>query len=261
MTRRHAAPIAIWAVTVAVGLVGGIAAVRQLLPDDHSEQALSVVPVPGADTTNGRVETAEVLMPAGTPAATTQPGIPDEITDWEDVRLVMPTLGEDVRVVEGVDLGALSQGVGHWPGTAEPGQTGNMVIAGHRTTHGAPFRRLDELRVGDDVGIGASGQVVHAGDHRLDGVESLHGLSNTLNAVNHTSRGVGRQYHTGHAVIIAHILQRLPQSGSPRSTPCRASSHGRIARSPSFAIAIALNGRALREARGVIMVRSFSAIG
>jgi sortase A len=168
VTRRHAAPIAIWAVTVAVGLVGGIAAVRQLLPDDHSEQALSVVPVPGADTTNGRVETAEVLMPAGTPAATTQPGIPDEITDWEDVRLVMPTLGEDVRVVEGVDLGALSRGVGHWPGTAEPGQTGNMVIAGHRTTHGAPFRRLDELRVGDDVGIGASGQVV---TYRVTGTE------------------------------------------------------------------------------------------
>jgi len=168
VTRRHAAPIAIWAVTVAVGLVGGIAAVRQLLPDDHSEQALSVVPVPGADTTNGRVETAEVLMPAGTPAATTQPGIPDEITDWEDVRLVMPTLGEDVRVVEGVDLGALSRGVGHWPGTAEPGQTGNMVIAGHRTTHGAPFRRLDELTVGDDVGIGASGQVV---TYRVTGTE------------------------------------------------------------------------------------------
>ena len=168
MTRRHAAPIAVWAVTVAVGRVGGIAAVRHLLPDDQSEQALSVVPVPGADTTNGREETAEVLMPAGTPAATTQPGIPDEITDWEDVRLVMPTLGEDVRVVEGVDLGALSQGVGHWPGTAEPGQLGNAAIAGHRTTHGAPFRRLDELRVGDDVGIGASGQVV---TYRVTGTE------------------------------------------------------------------------------------------
>ncbi|MBL0203572.1 MAG: class E sortase [Candidatus Microthrix sp.] len=68
----------------------------------------------------------------------------------------------------GCGLGALLRGAGHWPGTAEPGQTGNMVIAGHRTTHGAPFRRLDELRVGDDVGIGASGQVV---TYRVTGTE------------------------------------------------------------------------------------------
>ncbi|WP_291825173.1 hypothetical protein [Candidatus Neomicrothrix sp.] len=65
--------------------------------------------MPGADTTNGRVETAEALMPAAPRPLTTQPGIPDEITDWEDVRLVMPTLGEDVRVVEGVDWARFSE--------------------------------------------------------------------------------------------------------------------------------------------------------
>ncbi|MEZ5237179.1 MAG: class E sortase [Acidimicrobiales bacterium] len=62
----------------------------------------------------------------------------------------MDALDLDVPVVEGVDLGSLSHGVGHWPGTAGPGEVGNMVIAGHRTTHGAP-RRLDELAIGDEA--------------------------------------------------------------------------------------------------------------
>jgi sortase A len=36
-------------------------------------------------------------------------------------------------------------------GTAAPGGSGNVVIAGHRTTHGAPFGDLDRLQPGDLV--------------------------------------------------------------------------------------------------------------
>ena len=42
-------------------------------------------------------------------------------------------------------------GVGHWPGTALPSQTGNVVVAGHRVTHSRPFRNLDTLGPGDQV--------------------------------------------------------------------------------------------------------------
>ena len=45
----------------------------------------------------------------------------------------------------------LKTGPGHMPGTAMPGQLGNLVVSGHRTTYGAPFSRLDELEVGDPV--------------------------------------------------------------------------------------------------------------
>ena len=55
------------------------------------------------------------------------------------------------HVVEGVSVEALKKGPGHYPDTALPGQIGNFVVSGHRTTYGAPFGRLDELVVGDSV--------------------------------------------------------------------------------------------------------------
>lgn len=54
-------------------------------------------------------------------------------------------------IVEGVDPESLKKGPGHQPGTAMPGAPGNFVLAGHRTTYGAPFNRLDELGPGDAV--------------------------------------------------------------------------------------------------------------
>ena len=42
-------------------------------------------------------------------------------------------------------------GPGHYPGTPLPGQPGNVGIAGHRTTFGAPFFRLNEVSRGDLV--------------------------------------------------------------------------------------------------------------
>ncbi len=54
-------------------------------------------------------------------------------------------------VVEGVGVEDLKKGPGHIPGTALPGELGNVVLSGHRTTYGAPFHRFDELRPGDAV--------------------------------------------------------------------------------------------------------------
>ena len=51
-------------------------------------------------------------------------------------------------VVSGTDEGDLALGPGHYLGTAMPGQAGNVAIAGHRTTHGAPFNRLAALGAG-----------------------------------------------------------------------------------------------------------------
>lgn len=63
----------------------------------------------------------------------------------------IPKIGVDRVVVEGVEVEHLKKGPGHYPETALPGQLGNMVISGHRTTYGAPFYRLDEVRVGDEI--------------------------------------------------------------------------------------------------------------
>ena len=66
-------------------------------------------------------------------------------------RLEIPKLGVDVVVVEGTSLAALRAGAGHYPSTPLPGEAGNVAIAGHRTTYGRPFNRLDELTPGDRV--------------------------------------------------------------------------------------------------------------
>lgn len=54
-------------------------------------------------------------------------------------------------VISGVSRADLKKGPGHYPGTPMPGQAGNAAIAGHRTTYGAPFNRIDELIPGDEI--------------------------------------------------------------------------------------------------------------
>ena len=66
-------------------------------------------------------------------------------------RIELPTLDRSYAVVEGTDTESLRRGPGHYPETPFPGEGGTVGIAGHRTTYGAPFRPIDELRRGDRV--------------------------------------------------------------------------------------------------------------
>jgi len=66
-------------------------------------------------------------------------------------RIRLPTLGRSYVVVQGTDTGSLREGPGHYPSTPFPGQRGTVAVAGHRTTYGAPFRPIDQLRPGDPV--------------------------------------------------------------------------------------------------------------
>jgi LPXTG-site transpeptidase (sortase) family protein len=65
--------------------------------------------------------------------------------------LVVPATGVNDFVVEGVASSQLAEGPGHCPGIAAIGSSGNVAIAGHRTTHTAPFYNLNELAPGDLV--------------------------------------------------------------------------------------------------------------
>lgn len=56
-----------------------------------------------------------------------------------------------IPVVEGVGLDELAKGVGHYPGTAMPGEIGNFATAAHRATHGEPFKDIDRIKAGDTV--------------------------------------------------------------------------------------------------------------
>uniref|UniRef100_UPI000A50AE97 class E sortase n=1 Tax=Streptomyces luteocolor TaxID=285500 RepID=UPI000A50AE97 len=69
--------------------------------------------------------------------------------------LRIPRIGIRVPVAEGISKSAvLNQGyVGHYPRTAQPGQAGNFALAGHRNTHGEPFRYINRLRDGDELRV------------------------------------------------------------------------------------------------------------
>lgn len=67
--------------------------------------------------------------------------------------LHIPRIGLHAIVVRGTAADDLREGPGLLDGTALPGQHGTTAIAGHRTTYGAPFRHLDDLRPGDTIGL------------------------------------------------------------------------------------------------------------
>lgn len=57
-------------------------------------------------------------------------------------KLEIPRIGVSVMVVQGDDDGDLKHAVGHIPGTALPGQNGNIGLAGHRDTFFRPLRAI-----------------------------------------------------------------------------------------------------------------------
>lgn len=90
------------------------------------------------------------------------PPTPDERSPFDGTAafalLHLPRLGPDwVQPVvrgsgtsgTGIELEDLTGGVAHYPRTARPGEKGNFALAGHRATHGEPFRDLDRLQPGD----------------------------------------------------------------------------------------------------------------
>ncbi len=103
-------------------------------------------PVPPGEpttTTSAAVETTTTIPPA--------PQLPTIEMGDPIAKIQIPRVGVDSIVVQGTERDDLKNGPGHYPATPLPGQLGNAAIAGHRTTYGAPFNRLDELEAGDFI--------------------------------------------------------------------------------------------------------------
>lgn len=67
---------------------------------------------------------------------------------WMNIPKIWPN---PLKFYEGITLTTLDRGPGHWPGSSMPGQRGNCVLGGHRTSHGGPFRKIDQLTAGDEI--------------------------------------------------------------------------------------------------------------
>jgi sortase A len=88
-------------------------------------------------------------------AAPTTPTTPAPLPIPDDGKVVgginIDKIGVSEWFVQGTSRDNLQDGPGHYPETVMPGQLGNAAIAGHRTTYGAPFRRVDQLARGDRI--------------------------------------------------------------------------------------------------------------
>jgi sortase A len=101
---------------------------------------------------------SEAAAPAGN--ARPDPGDPVVETAPDNAvqfaTLIVPRFGSDYQrpIAEGVGTeDVLDVGVGHYPGTSMPGAVGNVALAAHRTTYGAPFSNIADLQVGDSIYI------------------------------------------------------------------------------------------------------------
>lgn len=90
--------------------------------------------------------TSAVNNAASDPPALADRGVPVAV-------ISLSTIGRREIMVQGTRASELAQGPGHLRSTPLPGQPGNAVVYGRRTTYGGPFERLDDLHRGDPIDV------------------------------------------------------------------------------------------------------------
>ncbi|MGW0362460.1 class E sortase [Streptomyces sp. NPDC002990] len=116
----------------------------------------SEAPSGDGDGAGGSSSPASPPAPSRSPASAAKP--PAREQAYAVLRI--PRLGLAVPVAQGIDKRTvLDKGyAGQYPGTAQPGAQGNFALAGHRNTHGEPFRYINRLRAGDELLVDVRGR-------------------------------------------------------------------------------------------------------
>jgi len=178
--RRPALLGSLGATTVLVGAVVGLGWFGGPGADRPLGQTLGAVPTVSSTTSTTARPTTTTTTTASTTTAPQLPGVhlpvpellpEDEYAPTPEVHLgtiEIPRIGLAEVLHQGMTLTAIDRGPSHWPGTALPGELGNVVVGGHRTTNTRPFRHLDQLEPGDSVVFTtAAGRF----DYRVTGTE------------------------------------------------------------------------------------------
>ncbi|MXZ31391.1 MAG: sortase [Acidimicrobiia bacterium] len=147
-------------------------------------------------------------------------------------RIIIPSIDVDEVVVAGVEVDDLRKGPGHYSATPLPGQPGNAAIAGHRTTYGAPFGRIDGLSAGDTIIVetlqgrfdyrvlpGQPGMAGHDLGFRIVAPTALEVLDdvgdNRLTLTSCHPKYSSRQRIVVHAALVGDPVVRLPRPDEP----------------------------------------------
>ena len=125
-------------VGVSAVLLAGAAIVAVLIALGVGRHSTDTVVVAQPSTTVSNPTTSNPASPAVPPG--------DPIG-----KIVIPRIDVDWIFADGSTVADEADGPIHDPDSPMPGEDGNVVIAAHRTTRGAPFYRLDELRPGDVI--------------------------------------------------------------------------------------------------------------
>jgi sortase A len=108
---------------------------------------------PPTTTVVGSTTSTAISATSTTSTVPTAPAGPLPSSGIAVARLKIASIGLTYTVVQGVGVADLKKGPGHFPETPMPGQYGNAAIAGHRTTYGHPFYKLDKVQVGDLIEV------------------------------------------------------------------------------------------------------------
>jgi sortase A len=145
----------------------------------------------------------------------------DDTKPIEDIKLVdpeqklpfrisIPEINLDWIVNEGTDYATLREGPGFFISSAFPGEEGTCVVAGHRTTYGSPFNRLDELEEGDEIFIETAGKEEFT--YIVTGIESV--LPTDISVLEYTSfpslvlsTCTPKYYSTRRLIVFARIIE------------------------------------------------------
>ncbi|MGQ0825286.1 MAG: sortase [Actinomycetota bacterium] len=122
--------------------------------DDEPAEAAEDNPVLEAPDTTARRAKATGTPSTLPPLPVPEPPPADPYADVPVIQIgamSIPKINLFHGIYEGVTLTVINHGPGHWPGSALPGQRGNAVFPGHRTTYSKPFNGLDLLAPGDEV--------------------------------------------------------------------------------------------------------------
>ena len=156
LSRRRLAGLAL---TIAAVLGSNLAllSTREEAEASSPATALDIPPLVAELAAAGTAGVLDRVPAPAAPAAVPTLPVPSPPPAGEHEPLVelgtieIPRIGLVDTLYEGIALSTIDQGPSHWPGTALPGQLGNVVVAGHRVTHSHPFRHIDQLQPGDRV--------------------------------------------------------------------------------------------------------------
>ncbi|MFT9849614.1 sortase [Aneurinibacillus sp. REN35] len=139
--------LSISAVTLVLSLCVGVFSVLQILSSTWmTERALQQWE---KKQTHAQFSGSDIIQEQKTQGSTARPRI--VFPEGEVIgKIVIPTLHQEMPIVEGTSMGDLAKGVGHFKESVMPGARGNAVLAGHRD---GVFRQLGEVGIGDEVSV------------------------------------------------------------------------------------------------------------